>query len=434
VAGTLSTRVLFDKSGWARALQQPTYQLKVLRGPDSRQQKRVSSPRTIIGSGQGAGFRLTDPTVSAVHCELVVDHTGVRARDLGAKNGLVVDGRRVTETWLKSTDQLTLGNSIIRFKLLDEAEEGALDADCAFGRLWGRSVRMRQLFGELQRAARSNATVLLIGETGTGKELAGEAIALEGPRGKRPFLVLDCAGLQTSLAETELFGHEKGAFTGAVDSQAGVFERAQGGTVFLDEIAELPIDLQPKLLGVLERRLVRRVGGDRVIPVDVRIVAATHHDLAADVNRGTFRADLYYRLAGVEIHLPALREHAEDIPELIARFLDELPGAPKLAPDQLDRLSAADYPGNIRQLRNAVERAALGIGTPDTYSRHAAIDLSLPFRIQKERCLAGFERDYLIALLEATKGNVSEASRRSGISRVHLYELLRKAGIRVHQS
>jgi two-component system, NtrC family, response regulator GlrR len=421
--------VLFDAAGRARALQRPAYLLRVLRGPNARQQKRFAEARTLVGSGDGAHFRLTDPTVSSIHCEILLDEAGARVRDLGAKNGVVVEGRRTRETSLKPVDELVLGTSVVRFKLLNEVEEEALDDRSSMGRLWGRSLRMRQLFVELSRAARSEASVLLRGETGTGKELAAEAIVFAGPRRERPLLAVDCAGLQPNLAETELFGHEKGAFTGAVASQTGVFERARGGTVLLDEVGELPLEVQPKLLGVLERRSIRRVGGQSEIPIDVRVIATTQRDLSACANRGTFRADLYYRVAGIEVQMPALRDRPEDIPELVARFLGELPGSPKLTPDVLDRLCAADYPGNVRQLQNAVERAALGLGGLAPASRQAGIDLSIPFRIQKEAFVAGFERDYLLSLLEAAGGNVSEASRRSGISRVHLHQLIRKAGI-----
>jgi len=421
--------VVRDAAGRARALSRPAYLLKVLRGPNARQQKRLCLERAVIGSGEGAHFQLTDPTVSAMHCELLVDETGIRVRDLGAKNGVLVDGRRSRETWLQPVDELTVGGSVIRFQVLDEAEEEVLDAETSMGRLWGRSIRMRQLFADLRRAARSDANLLLLGETGTGKELAAEAVVAESARARMPLVILDCAGLQSSLAESALFGHEKGAFTGAVASQPGIFERARDGTVFLDEVGELPLDLQPKLLGALERRSIQRLGGRAPIALQARVIAATRRDLAVDVNRGVFRADLYYRLSGLEIRLPPLRDHAEDIPELIARCLKELPGSPRLTPDVLHRLGGGDYPGNVRQLLHAVEGAALGLESAPAPSRQATIDLTLPFRIQKDRFVASFERDYLMTLMEATQGKISEAARTSGISRVHLYQLLRKAGL-----
>jgi two-component system response regulator GlrR len=427
---TFTATLLRDPSGNPRAVARPAYLLKVLRGPDARQQRRFAQERTLVGSAEGAQFRLTDPTVSAIHCELKVDATGLRVRDLGSKNGVLLDGRRTVEAWLKPTDELTLGSSVLRFKLLDEQVEEPLAARTTLGGLSGRSVRMRQLFAELELAAKSEAAVLLSGETGTGKELAAEALVATGPRRRAPLVVVSCASLEGALVESELFGHEKGAFTGAVASRAGVFELARGGTVLLDEVGELPLQVQPKLLGVLERRVVRRVGGQQAIPLDARVIATTQRDLATDVNRGRFRPDLYYRLTGIEIRVPSLNERREDIPELVARFLEELPGKHRLAPDLLERLYGADYPGNVRELRAAVERAVLGLGVVGQGVPHrGGVELELPFRVQKERFLAGFEREYLRALLDETKGNVSEASRRSGISRVHLHELLRKVGV-----
>ncbi|HEX4621968.1 MAG TPA: sigma 54-interacting transcriptional regulator, partial [Myxococcaceae bacterium] len=239
-----------------------------------------------------------------------------------------------------------------------------------------------------------------------------------------------CARLPPTLAESELFGHEKDAFTGAVTARAGAFERAHGGTVFLEEIGELPLLLQPKLLGVLERRAVQRIGGAAPIPLDVRFLAATHRELAREVNLGTFRADLYYRVAEVEIRMPALREHREDIPELVSRFVDEVPGGTKLSPAALQRLYEAEYTGNVRELRAMVERAALGFELEPTAAAPTKMDLALPYRVQKDRLLAGFEREYMSKLLEATGGNVSEAARVSGLSRVHLHEVIRRLGLR----
>ncbi|HEX4621516.1 MAG TPA: sigma 54-interacting transcriptional regulator, partial [Myxococcaceae bacterium] len=213
----------------------------------------------------------------------------------------------------------------------------------------------------------------------------------------------------------------------ADQARAGAFERADGGTLFLDEIGELPLALQPKLLGVLERKVVQRLGGRVPVPVDVRIIAATHRDLHREVNGGTFRADLFYRLAGVEIRLPSLNEHREDIPELISSFVDEVRGGSQISPAVLQQLYDADYPGNVRQLRGMVERAALGFDLERGFAAPArSIDLEVPYRFQKERMLVEFEREYVSRLLEASGGNVSKAARQSGMSRVHLHEFLRR--------
>jgi two-component system response regulator GlrR len=430
VAITETVSVLLDASGVARAIRLPAFTLKQVGGPGGKKEKRFAQTRTLIGSGPAADFPVADPTVSAVHCEIVVDERGFRVRDLDAKNGVVLGGRRVQEAWLQRKDDLVLGETTVRFKLSGDADERPLDRRNGFGRLAGSSACMRQLYDQLARAAASDVSVLLQGETGTGKELAADAIISEGIRREKPLAVLDCARLPPTLAESELFGHEKDAFTGAVAARPGAFERANGGTVFLDEIGELPLPLQPKLLGVLERRAVQRIGGAAPIPLDVRFIAATHRELARAVNLGTFRADLYYRIAAVEIRLPALREHREDIPELVSRFVDEVPGGTKLSPAVLQRLYEADYPGNVRELRAMVERAALGFELEPAAPAPAKMDLALPYRLQKDRLLAGFEREYMSKLLESTRGNVSEAARVSGLSRVHLHEVIRRLGLR----
>jgi DNA-binding NtrC family response regulator len=421
--------VVMGTGGRPEALRLPVYLLRVIRGPDKRKQKRLAARRFVVGSGEGASLRLADPTVSAAHCEILADGEGLRIRDLGAKNGVQVGGRRVESAWLMPGDEIALGSSILRFELADESEERPLADRASFARLRGGSVPMRELYEQLEKAAASEVTVLLTGETGTGKELAAEAIAFSGPRRDLPFVVLDCAALHTELAESELFGHERYAFTGANAPHAGAFERAHRGTLFLDEVGELPRELQPKLLGALERRAVQRLGGGAPIPVDVRIIAATHRSLEREVNRGAFRADLFYRLAVSEIRLPALRERREDIPELVRHFLSEIPGAARLPPAVAQSIQDADYPGNVRQLRNTVERAAAGLELDVAAALPADVDLSTPYRLQKERMIRTFDRSYLRKLLDACGGNVSEASRRSGVNRVHLYEMIRRTGL-----
>jgi DNA-binding NtrC family response regulator len=421
--------VVLNASGSARAIRIPVYRLKVIKGPDRRKQKRVAVERALIGSGEGADFQLADPTVSAAHCEILSDERGIRVRDLGAKNGVLLGGHRVDGGWLLASDEISLGSTVIHFKLAEENEERVLGKRTSFGRLLGRSVRMRELFGQLEKAAATDATVLITGETGTGKELAAEAIVFSGPRRAKPFVVVDCARLPPTLAESELFGHEKYAFTGAVTEHLGAFERAHGGTVLLDEVGELPRELQPKLLGVLERREVQRIGGARPIPVDLRVIAATHRQLEREVNRGTFRADLYYRLAVTEIRMPPLSERREDIPDLVAHFLEEIPGARPPPPAVLQALHDADYPGNVRELRNAVERAAAGLELQVSERGSTEVEIETPYRLQKAGIIRAFDRAYLTKLLEVCEGNVTEASRRSGINRVHFYEMMHRAGL-----
>lgn len=422
---------LRGKDGHVRKLQWPAYQLKVVAGPSKGLELRVDSERLVIGAGAAAQLRLEDRTVSALHCSITADTGGFRIRDLDSKNGVHLDKRHVVEAWLRDDDTFSLGTSTLRFRLLNDLVERDLASTNGFGKLKGSSVAMRTLYAQLESAARSDAPVLLMGETGTGKELASEALVSMGSRRDGPVIVVDCGRLPANLAESELFGHEAGAFTGSVRAHAGAFERARGGTVFLDEIGELPLELQAKLLGALGRGAITRVGGREDIRIDARIISATHRDLEREVNRGTFRADLFYRLAVLQVRLPPLRERPEDIPELVAHFIEEseIPG--QLAPEVLRRLHSASYPGNVRELRSAVERALLGLGRPPPPPPNAsvAIDLSVPYRAQKESLLESFDRAYLTRLLAAAEGNVSAAARQSGISRVHLYDLMRRLGI-----
>jgi two-component system response regulator GlrR len=430
---THTVSVVLDAAGIARALRTPAYQLRVAKGPNKGLRKRSAASRLVIGSHDGADLVLTDPTVSAVHCEIVADQTGFKVRDLGAKNGVLLDGRRIQEAWLNPADDLLLGETLLKFKALEESEDQALAVENRFGGLRGSSIAMRRLYQQLRKAAASSAPVLICGETGTGKELAADALVAEGPRKEAPLVVVECAAMGVELAESHLFGHEAGAFTGAGAAHIGAFERAHGGTLLLDEVGELPLDLQPKLLGALERKSIQRVGGVQPRPVDVRVIATTSRELERDVNAGTFRADLFYRLAVLMIRAPPLRDRREDIPELVAHFLDDLPFGSRPAPAALQRLYQADYPGNVRELRSAVERAVVGLEPPAAASP-ASVDLETPFHVQKSRIVDGFERAYLSRLLDACGGNVSETARRAGITRVHLYALLQRLGIPTKRS
>lgn len=420
--------LLRDETGAAHALSVPVYLLRVVKGPDRRKQKRVAASRAVIGAGPGAELELTDPTVSAVHCAITSTAEGFRVVDLGSKNGVLLGGRRFQEAWLTTKDDLELGETVVRFELQSERQVLPLSKRSSFGGLRGSSALMRSLYEQLEAAAASDAPVLLQGDTGTGKELAAEALVSEGPRAHGPLVVVDCARLPPGMAESELFGHEKGAFTGATGTFVGAFERARGGTVFLDEIGELPLELQPKLLGALERKVIQRLGSQATVPLDIRIISATHRDLERDVNRGAFRADLFYRLSALQIRLPPLSHRREDIPELVAHFAKDLPGT--ISPDVLAQLVASDYPGNIRQLRGAVERAALGFEAVLPVPSNITVDTDTPFRLQKERLIKGFEQTFLKKLLEECAGNITEASRRSGISRVHLHHMLQQHGLK----
>jgi two-component system, NtrC family, response regulator GlrR len=310
---------------------------------------------------------------------------------------------------------------------------------CGFGDMVGRSAAMRPALARLQRATMCESTVLLLGESGTGKELAAQSIHRLGRRAGGPFVVVDCGAIPAQLIESELFGHERGAFTGAAGPRDGAFQAAHGGTIFLDEIGELPTELQPRLLRALAGRVIKPVGRVDFIDIDVRVVAATNRDLRREVERGRFRDDLYYRLAVIEVRLPPLRERREDIPELVGQILGELGAGPRdrarlEAADSLRRLASRPWPGNIRELRNHLERSVALGAELDIDTRPAAppagdgaaIDLARPFRDAR----AAFERTYLAALLERCAHNIRAAAKAAAIDRAHLYRLLDRHGLR----
>jgi DNA-binding NtrC family response regulator len=276
--------------------------------------------------------------------------------------------------------------------------------------------------------------VLIEGETGTGKEQVAESIHNESARQEAPFVVVDCGALQGELMESELFGHVKGAFTGADGERKGLMQLADGGTVFFDEVGELPLPLQTKLLGAVERRRVIPLGSNTARPIDVRIVAATNRNLAREVNGGRFRADLFYRLAVVRLRVPPLRERKEDIPVLVEHFLEQLRTRygeavpPTLSALALGRLTAHDWPGNVRELRNAVERAALKSDEelPAVIAEPAATE---PYQQARDQFLADFERHFLVEALQQSGFNVTEAARRAGVELRYFRRLLQRYGL-----
>ncbi len=417
------------------------FRLRVVDGEDRKATFIPSAERTVIGTHASADFVLRDQTVSRFHCELTLGDGGVRVRDLDSRNGTRIAGLSIVDAHLSGPATLELGHTRVKIEWPDDHLRIPLSARERFGALSGTSRPMRALYALLERAAQSDATVLLQGETGTGKDLAAHALHDEGRRRDRPWVVIDCGAIAPALLESELFGHDKGAFTGATHAHAGAFERAHGGTLFLDEIGELSPELQPKFLRALESRRITRVGADTPIDVDVRIIAATHRGLRGDVNTGRFRADLYYRLAVLPIYLPSLRQRLDDLPLLVDDFLRQLgaarsPAAEHLrSPESLARLADHPWPGNVRELRNYVERsvlfrAAAGLEDRVVTSEAPPVDTSVPIREARERCVLAFERRYLEALMRAHQDNVAAAARAAGIDRVHMHRLLAKVGLR----
>jgi transcriptional regulator with GAF, ATPase, and Fis domain len=411
--------------------------IAVSRGPDAG--KLIEPPAgegASIGTAEDNALVLTDRTVSRYHLELRPTAGGIALRDLGSTNGTLVGGIRLIEALIPRGSQVRIGDSILVIDAADAPAEPA-PARLELPGLVYASEPMRKLAAQIHALAGFAGSLLVFGETGTGKELIAHAVHALGPRKAGPFVIVDCASLPPNLVESELFGHERGAFTGAERARAGAFERAAGGTVFLDEVGELPLAMQPVLLGALERKRIRRVGGDKEIAVDVRVVSASHRDLRAEVNRGTFRADLYYRLAAARVVVPPLRDRVEDIPVLARHFARELTGLDEdpFTAEAMASLSAQLWPGNVRELRNAVERAvALRMSgvvlDEEPLAAPAAAEPIERYRDARAKAIDAFERAYLSRLIETCGGNASEAARRAQMDRPYLLSLLRRYGLR----
>lgn len=414
-----------------------------LSGPNRPSQSvQLGVEPVLVGSTPDCDIVVNDPYVSRRHCALTLTDKGVVVRDLGSRNGIWVQSVRVYEALIPAGGSVQMGGLSLTIDVAGEPTRVMLSASTAFGAAVGKSVAMRVLFARLERVAKTDEPVLLLGESGTGKELLARAIHESSPRSPGPFVVFDCAAVSPSLVESELFGHQKGAFTGAHAARTGLVEAARGGTLFLDEIGELPLDLQPKLLRMLENRTVRPVGSNDVHPVDVRIVAATHRDLPARAAAGEFRADLYYRLAVAEVRIPALRDRRDDIPLLVERLLAAREPPATLAdlpPNTLPMLMAHNWPGNVRELRNMLARIMLFQASdvltppPEPEPRPDApsdMRLDIPYHAAKEAILSDFDRRYAAMQLQAHGGNVSSAARAMGVSRQFLHKLIALYGLR----
>jgi transcriptional regulator with PAS, ATPase and Fis domain len=396
----------------------------------------LSQRHVRIGTSPANDVVLGDPHASRFHCEIRRTDEGWVLRDLGSTNGTRVGDIEVKEGLLHHGAIVVVGETKIRF-LNDEGrpEEIAASKEERFGDVVGRSVRMREVFGVLERIAPTELTVLLAGETGVGKDVMARALHHRSARAGKPFVVFDCAAVAPTLIESELFGHVKGAFTGATNDTAGAFERADGGTLLLDEIGELSLELQPKLLRALEQRTVRPVGGSREVPVDVRIIAASHRNLERAVKEGTWRQDLFFRISVVTLEIPPLRQRLEDLPVIIDAILNQLGRKLNVASETLRIFERYDWPGNVRELRNVVESAS-ALADGDTLEPRHLVFFT-PRR--KEPTLSGFdlagksletiERAAIAQTLERCKGNKTHAAKALGISTSTLYEKVKKYSI-----
>lgn len=448
------TRTVYLDSG-EQKLELQKYKLTVLDGPNKGQSHTFEARKVTLGSSPDNHISLDDPAVSRFHASIEVQDGGYVLKDLSSKNGTMVGSLRVREVFLEDGATFRIGKSNIQFAITDESAEVVFSGKERFGNMLGHSLAMREIFSLLERVAPTDYTVLVEGESGTGKELIAEAIHMHSARKNQPLIVVDCSAIARDLIESELFGHVKGAFTGATGTRKGAFEAARGGTLFLDELGELPLDLQPKLLRALENREVKPVGSNQALKTDVRIVAATNRNLIHEVREGNFREDLYYRFAVIKVALPPLRERTEDIPMLVENFLksaNEMAGRDDvdISYKTMEKLKKHRWPGNVRELKNFIERAVLlaqgdtietkFLNTGDlsrkddiapaeeTASPMAqfAIDENLPFKDAKNRLIEEFEKTYWASLLERTGGNVSKAARIAGVHRKSVEYILKK--------
>ena len=415
-----------------------TYALEVLEGLDqgllfSFDSSRPSS--VLVGQSAACDVVLRDRQVSRRHLAIDFTAKGMRLRDLDSTNGTFVSGLRITEVHLAGGETIRLGETSLRVVHALSLPAGPTSEAHAFGRMVGESPEMRRLYPRCARLADSEIPIVIEGETGTGKEVLAEAIHEASPRAAAAFVVFDCTAVPPSLLESALFGHEKGAFTGALAQRRGVFEQAHGGTLFIDEIGELELSLQPKLLRAIERGEVQRVGGTQWLRVDVRIVAATRRDLDREVQAGRFRDDLFYRLAVGRVELPPLRGRRGDVAVLARLFWSQLaPAGLAMPAGLLERLEDYAWPGNVRELQNAI---AYQVAVGDLPARDAGaagdagVDVvdtvlrkNLPLPRARAEIVAEFERRYVRRVLEMYGGNVGKAAAASGIA-LRYFQLLK---------
>ncbi len=443
--GSTHVTEVVTATGLVTRLNPTRAKLFVATGADKGRSVSVGNEAILVGAHEACGLVLVDRSVSRRHAKVYRSGDYVIVEDLGSTNGTFYHDARVREVFVPLGQEICFGK--VRVKIVPEeltVESKPIPED-RLGPLIGGDVRMREIFSLIEDIAASDVTVVIEGETGTGKELVAKAIHERSSRTSKPFVVFDCANQPKDLIESALFGHVKGAFTGATSPRSGAFERASGGSIFLDELGEFGLDLQPKLLRVLESREVQKVGGDEYDPVDVRVVAATNRNLKAEVRGGNFREDLYYRLAVVKIVMPSLRERLSDIPILVEHFLG-LAGNPcTVDPASFASLEAYNWPGNVRELKNVVDRAAaLSRGKTNvdlarfltdrdderpSASAGVAIDKFTSFKEAKGRVISDFESQYILTLLREHGNNISLAAREAGIDRKHFKDLMRKHGI-----
>ena len=441
----------FDLSDLAEA----SFSLTAVEGPDRGLVfvlEAPGTPRALLGTGPACEFRLTCRAVSRRHAELEVFGTKARIADVGSTNGTWVNGVSIVEARLGGGEHVKIGDDVFLVQRHTPATREALPTAQSFGRVLGSSVEMRRLYALCARLSSSSIPIIIEGETGTGKEALAESLHEQGPRAQKPFVVFDCTAISPSMMEAELFGHERGAFTGAVNRHAGVLEQAHEGTLLIDEIGDLDLALQPKLLRAIERGEFRRIGADRPTRVDVRILAATRRNLDLEVEAGRFRDDLFHRLAVGRIELPPLRRRRGDVAVLARAFWKALGGDEgALSPALIGRWEEHSWPGNVRELRNAVARF-LALGDQPAFAHSAAPESrpgveakgtnpamtegesvarvveqvlaeGFPLVRAREKVVSAFEERYLETMLARHGGVVARAAEAAGIARRHFHRL-----------
>jgi transcriptional regulator with GAF, ATPase, and Fis domain len=407
--------------------------LRVTEGPDRGKEVVLTKERVVVGTRQDSGLVLTDSTVSGQHFSVEPSAQGVVVTDLESRNGTFYLETRLAKAILQHGAVLTAGRSKVAIASLHPPASKTYSHRDAYGSLIGASPAMRRLYAAIEQIEAVDYPVLILGETGVGKEVVAREIHAHSARTKGPWEVCDCTALPQNLVESELFGHARGAFTGAQDYYPGAFERAQRGSIFLDEIGELPLEFQPKLLRVLENRVVKPLGATKQVEIDARILTATNRTLADEVRKGTFREDLFFRLSAIKIHVPPLRERREDIPLLVRHFLEGMGRSDALmSPATLELFTTGyDWPGNVRELKNVLAETLTFGAVPEGLGekKASAAGVVTPggtFQEERKRVIDAFERDYLKAVLDSSNGNISAAARQANVERTQFKRLLRR--------
>jgi DNA-binding NtrC family response regulator len=398
--------------------------------------------RHVVGRSPQADLTVAATELSRFHFEVIVDDRSITVRDLGSANGIVVNGIRVGHAVVRPGATILAGGVQVSILPPDADDDDDVSPRVELAGLVGKSRAMRRLCAQLSRIATSTATVLISGESGAGKEVVAEAIHRLSPRAARPFVVCDLTTVGRDTLESELFGHVRGAFTGAVADRPGLLRTADGGSVLLDEIGELSPEAQTKLLRVVERREVRAVGGSRAVALDLRLIAASLRPLAEMARAGKFRPDLLHRLSVLTLAVPPLRDRADDLGPLARHLLGRLdPGRTWLVTGEAEALLAAyPWPGNVRELRNVLERVVVRASAPvldvPALVAHGGVAAPralpagpLPFHLAKELVNDQWERAYLVQLLARAEGNLTRAAALAGVARAHVYRLLHKHGL-----